>query len=286
MKFQEKSCRTKIFVIDDESPLFGQQNLLRAHSSEALGMITLNFTFHVSVLIPDEFPSLLDGKIGKISGVIINHHIEFSVPPVTQRHRRIPFHVRNDVEVELKCLREMDVIEEVTGPTPWVSSVVVVPKKNKGVRMCIDPWKANEAIQRKKTPNETMDNLIADLNGSMVLSKLDLSNAYHQLEIRESSRSITTFATHAGLFRYQRLLFGVNATSELFQKAISNLLRSIPGVKNLSDDIIYRRDQTSHDSSLRSTLECLQNAGDRLNREKAFFSVRELTFFGHILCEN
>ena len=137
----------------------------------------------------------------------------------------------------------MGVIKEVTGPTPWVSPVVVVPKKNKGVRICIDMRKANEAIQRIKHPMPTMDDLIADLNGSTVFSKLDLSDAYYQLELGESSRYITTFATHAGLIRYKRLLFGLNTASELFQKAISDLLRGVPGVKNLSDDIIiYGRD--------------------------------------------
>ena len=170
----------------------------------------------------------------------------------------------------------MDVIEEVTGPMPLVSPVVVVSKKNKGVRICIDMRKANEAIQRIKHPMPTMDDLIPYLNGSTVFSKLDLSNAYHQLELGESSKHITTFATHAGLFRYMRLLFGVNAASELFEKAISDPLSGIPGVKNLSEDIIiYGRDQISHDSSLRSTLERLQNAGAKLNREKnPFFCAR------------
>ena len=192
--------------------------------------------------------------------------------------------MRKDVEAELKCLREMDIIEEVTGPTPWVSPAVVVPKKNKGVHICINRRKANEAIQRIKHP---MDDLTADLNGSTVFNKLDLSNAYHQLELGEPSRHITTFATHAGLFRYKHLLFGVNTASELFQKAISDLLRGIPGVKNLSDDIIiYGCDQISHDSSLKSTLEHLQNAGARLNRRKCLFSVQVLTFFGHIFREN
>ena len=131
-----------------------------------------------------------------------------------------------------------------------------------------------------------MDDLIADLNGSTVFSKSDLSNAHHQVELGESSWHIRTFVTHASLFRYKRLLFGVNAASELFQKAISDLT-SIPGVKNLSDNIIiYGRNQISHDSSLRSTLEHLQNAGARLNREKIPFSVRELNFFGHIFSEN
>ena len=72
-----------------------------------------------------------------------------------------------------------------------------------------------------------------DLNDSTVFSILDLSNAYHQLELEDSSTHITTFTTHAGLFRNKRLVFGVNAASELFQKAISDLLSGTPGVKNL-----------------------------------------------------
>ena len=102
-------------------------------------------------------------------------------------------------------------IEKVTGPTPWISPVVVVPKKNKGVRVCVDMREANKAIGREKHPTPTVDDLIADLKNSTVFSKLDLTNAYHQLELEESSRYITTFSTHAGLRRYKRLLFGVNA---------------------------------------------------------------------------
>lgn len=96
-------------------------------------MITFHFSFHLTVLIPDEFPSLFDDKMGKISGGTINLHIDSSVTPVAQQHHRIPFHVRKDVETELQYLHELDVIEEATGPTPWVSPIVVVPKKKMGV---------------------------------------------------------------------------------------------------------------------------------------------------------
>ena len=116
--------------------------------------------------------------------------------------------------------------------------------------------KANEAIQKIKHPMSTEVSLIADLKVTTIFSKLDLSNAYHELELGESSRYITTFSTHAGLFRYKRLLFRINAASEIFQNEIADLLRRIPGIKNLSDDIIIHGwDQTSHDNSLRSTLE-------------------------------
>ena len=60
----------------------------------------------------------------------------------------------------------------------------------------------------------TIEDLVAELNGATVFSKLDLLPGYHQLELEPESRNITTFSTHIGLRRYKRLVFGINAASE------------------------------------------------------------------------
>ena len=110
-----------------------------------------------------------------------------------------------------------------------------------------------------------------------------MSNAYHQLELDEASRQVTTFTTHAGIRRYKRLLFGVNAAAEIFQNTISEILSDIPGVRNLSDDIIvFGKTQAEHDSSLQATLKRLEERGAKLNKGKCKFSVHELTFFCHV----
>lgn len=159
----------------------------------------------------------------------------------------------------------------------------LVPKKNSGVRVCIDMREANKAISREKHPMPTVDDLMVDLNSSTVFSKLDLSNAYHQLELDESCRYITTFSTHVGLRRYKRLLFGVNAASEIFQKVISDLLADIPGAKNLSDDVIvHGKTQADHDQALGLTLQKLASSGVKLNKDKCIFSVSKITFYGNV----
>ena len=56
----------------------------------------------------------------------------------------------------------------------------------------------------------THPEVLENLNGSAVFLKLDLCLGFHQIELEEDSRDITTFATHDGLFRYKRLSFGVN----------------------------------------------------------------------------
>ena len=150
----------------------------------------------------------LFGGISKVKGKVIKLHIDPDVISKQQPHRRISFQVRKDVEMELKRLEELDIIETVTGPTPWVSLIVIVPKRSGQVRICVDMREANKAVKHLMP---TIDDLVADLNRATVFSKLDLSSGYHQLELAPESSCITTFSTHVGLRRYKRLMFGINA---------------------------------------------------------------------------
>ena len=281
IKYKGKSVKTELYVV--ESPNSWCASLLGSQTAQSLNIIHFAFTASVQDSISEQYPSLFDGKMGKINGAKVKLHIDKEVPPVTQRHRRIPFHTRKDVETEIKRLEDLDVIEPVSGPTPWISPIVIVPKKSNNVRICIDMREANKAITREKHPMPTVEDLMADLNSSVVFSKLDLSNAYHQLELEEDSRYITTFSTHMGLWRYKRLLFGVNAASEIFQKRIADLLSDIPGAKNISDDIIvHGKSQADHDHALKLTLDRLSSSGAKLNKDKCIFSVNKITFFGHV----
>ena len=94
------------------------------------------------------------------------------------------------------------------------------------------------------------------LNGAKYFSKLDLSQAYHQLELHEQSRYITTFSTHMGLYRYKRLNYGTNAAAEVFQYSLQTALQGLKGVKNITDDIIiFGATRSEHDDNLDK---CLQ----------------------------
>ena len=126
----------------------------------------------------------------------------------------------------------------------------------------------------------TIDDLVADLNGASVFSKLDLSSGYHQLELEPEGRHITTFSTRVGLRRYKRLMFGIYAASEIFQNAIEEILTNLPGCKKISDDIIVSGATTAeHDQNLYGVLTRLQQHDVGLNKEKCSFSKSEITFY-------
>lgn len=95
---------------------------------------------------------------------------------------------------------------------------------------------ANTAILRERHPQPTIEDGLNDLNGAQYFSKLDLTAAYHQLELDEESRYITTCTAHKGLFQYKRLNFGTNSASEIFQNTITNVFNGIPGYRNISED--------------------------------------------------
>ena len=144
---------------------------------------------------------------------------------------------------------------------------------------------ANKAIIRQRYPIPTVDDVLHNMNGSMVFSKLELKWGYHQLELTPESRDITTFATHRGVYRYKRLLFGVSSASELYQHEVSTVLAGIEGVQNISDDVIvHGPTQKIHDQWLHAVLKRLRDRGLTLN-QKCQFNMSKLVFMGIMLSE-
>ena len=144
--------------------------------------------------------------------------------------------------------------------------------------------RASQAIVRERHPIPTVDDVLYQLNGSTVFSKLDLRSGFHQIELEEQSRKITTFITHKGLFRYKRLMFGISSAPELYQHTIQQVLEGCEGAYNIHDDIIiHGRTVKEHDVRLRKTFERIQEKGLTFNRHKCAFSMSKLTFMGCLL---
>ena len=120
-------------------------------------------------------------------------------------------------ERKLDELLESGIIEEMPeGPTGWVSPVVVIPKADRDIRICVDMRCANQAIAREHQPISTIVEVLHDLNGSTVFSRVDLKWAFHQILLAKESRLVTTFVTHRCLYRYTRLMFGVTSAPEKY----------------------------------------------------------------------
>ena len=72
---------------------------------------------------------------------------------------------------------------------------------------------------RERHPIPMIEEVLHDLNGSTVFSKLDLKWGFHQIELNVESREITTFVTHRGLYQYKRLIFGIASARRNIRKS-------------------------------------------------------------------
>ena len=130
-----------------------------------------------------EHPELFE-NVGKLKNHEVNLHIDESVKPVAQPHRRIPFHLRKKVEDELQSLLDQDIIEPATGATPWVSPIVTPPKPKEPdkVRLCADMRQANQAIIRERHVMPTLGTTQKNINRlQRVQNTLARSVASHAL---------------------------------------------------------------------------------------------------------
>jgi len=279
-------CRADFVVVKGNG-----RTLLGRETAEVLSLLRVGPSQANSVTsgqlesdIQERYKDLFTG-VGLLRDYELKLHIDESVKPVAQHVRKIPFGLRGKVDKKLDELLELDVIEEVPeGPSEWISPLMVVPKGNGDVRVCVDMRRANEAIIRERHPIPTVEELLYDLNGSFVFSKIDLKWGFHQILLCKESRHITTFVTHRGLYRYKRLMFGVTSAPEKYQQIVRDVLRGCAGVANIADDlIIHGKDVVEHDRCLFAVLDRLSEVGLTVNREKCQFRLSKLTFFGHEL---
>ena len=155
------------------------------------------------------------------------------------------------------------------------------------IRLCVDMREANKAVKRERHTIPTIDELILDLNGAKVFSKLDLRSGYHQLELHPDSRYITTFSTHLGIYRYKRLNFGISSASEIFHETIRQVIQNISGARNISDDVvIFGENREQHDVALKEVLQRLSDSGLTLNGKKCVFRTNKISFFGVIFSQD
>lgn len=172
----------------------GQQCLLGDKTAKELQVLKIGLNVNSINSEPKKpFP--------KIRGFTVEIPIDKDVQPVQQPYRRPPIAMEEEIGKKLRALLERDIIERVAEPSPWVSPMVPVAKDSGEIRLCIDMRQANKAVLRETHPLPIVEELLGSVNGAVRFSKIDIKDAYHQVEISERSRPITTFITKYGLFR-------------------------------------------------------------------------------------
>ncbi len=222
--------------------------------------------------------------LGCMQGMEVHLQVDEKVQPKFHKPRTVPFILREKVEAELERLQGLGIITPVK-TSKWAAPIVPVLKKNGQVRVCGDyKVTANRALLTESYPLPRVDDLVTALAGGKTFTKLDMANAYLQLPLDEASKEYLVINTHKGLFKYNRLPFGVSSAPAIFQRCVDTLIAT-RSTKSISHILVTGGTAKEHLQHLDAVLCRLEEAGLHLNRAKCTFMQPRIQYLGHVIDE-
>ena len=264
-----------IYVMEGlDTPLLGRSVI------EDLNLIARLHTVNTTKQsITERYSELFQG-LGEMEGEYEIRLKDEVQPFVLHTPRRIPLPLLPKVKEELR-MQELGVISPLTEPTDWCAGMLVVPKSDGRVRICVDLTRLNKDVQSERHIIPSVEHTLAQLGGAKVFSKLDANSGFWQIKLAYKSSFLTTFITPFGRFRFNRLPFGITSAPEHFQRKMTELLTGLDGVVCMLDDVlIYGKSQEEHDQHLERALE---SSGVTLNLDKCQFSKTSVRFLGQVI---
>lgn len=276
---EKKSARQTVYIVKGlKHPLLGRPAI------EALNIVSVVQQVQVSTEgLFDKFPQVFEG-LGKLDGEYNIDLKEETRPYAVTTPRRVPLPLMDKVREELERMEKQGVITRIDKPTDWCAPMVVVPKQNGKVRICVDFTKLNDCVRRERHILPSVEHILAQVDGGTIFTKLDANSGFYQIQLSKQSAELTTFITPFGRFYFNRLPFGITSAPEHFQKRMSEELSGLKGTLCMIDDILVTgKTQEEHDQRLMATLGRIQEAGITLNRAKCEFSKDKVTYLGQVI---
>lgn len=212
----------------------GHRSILGRRTASEMNLLRVGLSVNACVVENKPFP--------KMPGVKVKFNIDQSVTPVRNAYYNVPAAYRESARQRLQEMEGQGIIERVHEAPRWISGMSAVAKGKNDFRLVVNMRAPNKAIKREYYRFPLIQEMKIKLHGARFFSKLDLTNAYYHLELSKESRELTTFLAENGMFRFTRLMFGVNCAPEIFQREMSRILEGIPNVIVYMDDILIFAD--------------------------------------------
>ena len=215
---------------------------------------------------------------------LTEHRLETgTAKPVRQAPYRLPHAYRETVQKELAEMERDGIIEPST--SEWASPIVLVPKKDGSLRMCVDYRRMNSVSEADAYPMPRIDDLIDRLGDAKYISTLDLTRGYWQVPVAPQSRSRTAFTTPFGLYQFRVMPFGLQGAPSTFQRMMDVLLKGIREYADayLDDLVIFSHTWEEHCKHLRAVLSRLREAGLTAKPAKCQLGMQQCVYLGHVV---
>ncbi|XP_041820347.1 uncharacterized protein K02A2.6-like [Chelmon rostratus] len=285
VEYNKQKMTLPLYIIPGKRPaLFGRRWLeeLRLNWQEVF-LVDDGTTGSLREVL-DKHSKVFDGELGSMKDITVKLTLKPGSTPKCLKARPVPYAIKPKVEAELDRLVKSGVLEQVR-TSDWATPIVPVMKKDGSLRLCGNfKVTVNPVLTAEQYPLPLIDDIFAGLAGGQKFSKIDLCQAYLQMHVVPESQELLTIVTHKGLYRYQRLPFGITSAPALFQRAMDQILSGLPGVQCYLDDLLITgSNEKSHLQNLEATLQRLEDYGLRVRQDKCEFFKSSVEYLGHVI---
>ena len=157
--------------------------------------------------------------------------------------------------------------------------VLVTKPYNGSIRTCIDPRILNKAVKRQHYPLLTVEEVVSRIPNAKVLSRIDCTSSFWQIELDDESSKLCTFNKPFGIYHYLRLPFGIKCASDLYQSIMSEMIEDIEGADVIMDDIlVWGTTIEEHDRSLKIVLDKARKYNLKPSPNKTEFRKKQILY--------
>ena len=171
----------------------------------------------------------------------------------------------------------------------WCNAVVLVRKKDGGLRFCIDFRQLNARTKKDSYPLPRMQEMMESMVGARFFSTMDLKSGFWQVKMSEKSWQYTAFTVGSmGIFQFLRMPYGLCNAPATFQRLMQNCLGELNLTYTLiylDDVIVFSQTEEEHLTQLRAVFEHFREHGLKLKPSKCHFLQKEIAFLGHKVSE-
>ena len=199
--------------------------------------------------------------------------------PIKQHAYRVSPDKQELIDQEISYMLQHNIIRE--SESSWSSPCVLVPKANGTVRFCTDYRKLNTVTRTDVYPIPRVDDCIDRIGNAQYVTKIDLLKGYWGVPLSERAREVSAFVTHAGLYEYNVMPFGMKNAPATFQRMMEKVLQGLTYSYAYIDDVVIRSDSwTDHCQHVRVVLGRLRDANLTVNLAKSEFGCATVTYLG------